>query len=210
MKILNDLFDREILKYTFMPLGLSLLFWAVVFWLWGDDVINFVASLAQNLPYSDKIVSLIQSSSFLVLGGLYYLLSISTLGLFSSFFVDKIVLRINQKHYNCPVKEAGFKDTLRGVVVSLKALFLYFVIFIFTFWMLFIPVVNVVYQMFMWSILNKAPLEFDAGYLFDVEKKGIWWIVFLTSAVYFIPLLSYFGYSFQLIFVTHYILRSCK
>jgi hypothetical protein len=81
----------------------------------------------------------------------------------------------------------------------------------FTFWMLFIPVVNVVYQLFMWSVLNKAPLEFDSTYLFKIKPKKNFFLVFITSLIYFVPFLSLFGYTFQLIFMTHYNLKKgCK
>jgi hypothetical protein len=83
--------------------------------------------------------------------------------------------------------------------------------------MLFIPVLNIFYQLFMWSILNKKPLVFDSSYLFFDPKKiekelGIkaWVVVFLTSVVYFIPVVSWFGYTIQLIFMTHVVLKRCS
>ncbi len=208
--MLKDLFDKEILKYTFLPLLLSLGFWGIMFFIFGGNILNFFAYLSTYLPKGDEISNFIKEYGWSVLIFLWYLGVISTIGLFSSFFIDKIVLRIN-RHYNCPVKKVNFKDTLKGVFISLKAFFIYLIIFMFTFWMLFIPVVNVVYQLFMWSVLNKAPLEFDSTYLFKIKPNKNFFLVFITSLIYFVPFLSLFGYTFQLIFMTHYNLKKgCK
>jgi hypothetical protein len=208
--VLKDLFDKEILKYTFLPLLLSLGFWGIMFFIFGGNILNFFAYLSTYLPKGDEISNFIKEYGWSVLIFLWYLGVISTIGLFSSFFIDKIVLRIN-RHYNCPVKKVNFKDTLKGVFISLKAFFIYLIIFMFTFWMLFIPVVNVVYQLFMWSVLNKAPLEFDSTYLFKIKPNKNFFLVFITSLIYFVPFLSLFGYTFQLIFMTHYNLKKgCK
>ncbi len=218
MKVFKDLFDKEILKYTFLPFLLSLIFWGVVFFFFKDEVYEFILSYIAHLPFSSSIENFLSGvGSFLILAIFYYLAVVSTLGIFSSFFVEKIVLRINEKHYTCPVREVSFKDTLKGVLISLKSFLIYLVLFVFTFWMLFIPFVNVAYQMFLWALLNKKPLVFDSSYLFmdpeEVEKKAnfkIWVLAFFSSVIYFVPFLGLFGYTFQLIIITHFVLKMCK
>jgi uncharacterized protein involved in cysteine biosynthesis len=218
MKALRDFFDKEILKYTFLPFLISVVFWGVVFFVFSDDIYSFLLSYIQHLPFSSSIENFLSGlGSFLVIAIFYYLAVISTLGVFSSFFIDKIVLRINEKHYGCEVKNESFKESLKGVLISLKSFFIYLILFVFTFWLLFIPVVNIFYQMFMWSVLNKKPLVFDSSYLFldykEVEKRlnfKIWILVFLSSFIYFIPILGLFGYTFQLIIITHLVLNYCK
>ncbi len=216
MKILEDLFDKVIIRYTLLPLFISLVFWGVILILFGGNLLHLIGEYAKVLPYGETIENLINSAGWIVLIILYYLLSISTLGVFSSFFIDHIVLRINEKHFNCTPRETSWKDTLYGLWVSIKAFLIYIVLFIFTFWMLFIPVLNIFYQLFMWSVLNKKPLIFDSSYLFFDPKKieeelGIkaWIVVFLTSLVYFIPIVSWFGYTIQLIFMCHVVLKKC-
>jgi len=217
MKVLEDLFDKVVLKYTLLPLGMSLLFWGVLLVLFGSDILNIIANYSKSLPYGDVVSGFVNSAGWIFLIILYYLLTISTLGVFSSLFIDKIVLRINEKHFNCTPRETTFKDTLYGLWVSVKAFLIYIVLSIFTFWILFIPVVNIFYQMFMWSVLNKKPLIFDSSYLFFIakeieEKLGIkaWLVVFFTSVVYFVPIVSWFGYTIQLIFMSHMVLKKCS
>ena len=218
MKFIEDFLDSKILKYTFLPFLLSMIFWGVVFFLFSDKIYSFLLGYIQHLPFSSGIESILSGlGSVIVIAVLYYLAVISTLGIFSSFFIDHIVLRINEKHYGCVAKKPTFKDTLKGIAVSLKSFFIYIVLFIFTFWMLFIPVVNIFYQMFMWSVLNKKPLVFDSSYLFmepsEFEKAAnikIWILVFISSLIYFIPVLGLFGYTFQLILITHAALKYCK
>ena len=218
MNIIKDMLDKKILKYTVLPFVIDLIFWLIIFLFFSNDIIGFLQSVVSNLPFGAKIENLIANiGGVLLIIVLYYIAVISTLGIFSSFYIDKIVLRINELHYGYPVRKTSFKDTLYGLFVSLKSFLIYLVIFIFTFYLLFIPVVNIIYQMFMMSILNKKPLVFDSSYLFfnpkEIEKKygfEIWWRVFLSSFIYLIPFVSLFGYTFQLIIITNFILKRCK
>jgi uncharacterized protein involved in cysteine biosynthesis len=216
--MLKDFFDKQILKYTFLPFIISIIFWAIIFLVFKDFIYNFLFSYISHLPFSNMINQILSGiGSGIIILVLYYFSVISTLGIFSSFFIDKIVLRINEKHYNCSVKEAKIKDSLKGILISLKSFLIYFIIFIFTFFLLFIPIVNIIYEMFLFSVLNKKPLVFDSSYLFldpeIVEKENKWKInllVFFSSLVYFIPFVSLFGYTFQLILISHFVLKKCK
>jgi uncharacterized protein involved in cysteine biosynthesis len=217
MGVFSDFFDKKILKYTFLPFLLSLIFWGVVFFFFKDFIYDVLNVYLAKIPYfGDKVSEVLSAiGSGIVIFLLYYISVISTLGIFSSFFIDKIVERINEKHYNLPKRNVTFKDTVKGVLIALKSFFIYFVIFIFTFFLLFIPIVNIFYQMFMWSVLNKKPLVFDSSYLFtqpeEIEEKyniKIWTLVFFSSLIYFIPFVSLFGYTFQLILMTHFVLNN--
>jgi len=218
MNAIKDLFDKEILKYTILPFLIDLVFWTILFFFFSNNITQFLLSIVSHLPFGEKISNLLANvGSVILVVVLYYVLVVATLGIFSSFFIDKIVLRINEKYYNLAPKKTSFSDALKGVFISIKSFFVYLIIFIFTFYLLFVPIVNIFYQMFMMSILNKKPLLFDSSYLFcdfkEIEKKynfKIFLIVFLTSVIYIIPLLSLFGYTFQLIFVTHFVLKKCK
>jgi len=218
MKALLDLFDGKIIKYTVLPFLLSILFWGVIFYFFSDEIYVLFKGYASHLPFGEtisSILSTIGSSLFIIV--FFYLAVISTLGVFTSFFIDHIVLRINEKHYGLTPRKVEFKDTLYGVFVSVKSFLIYLFVFIFTFFLVFIPIVNILYQMFMWSLLNKKPLVFDSSYLFanpaEIEKKyntNIWMLVFATSVIYFIPFVSLFGYTFQLVFMTHFVLQKLK
>ena len=218
MNAIKDLFDKKILKYTVLPFIISLIFWLIVFLFFSHNITQLLLSVISYLPFGEKISNLIANiGSVVLIIILYYVLVIATLGVFSSFFIDKIVLRINEKHYNLTPKNPSFYDTLKGVFVSVKSFFIYILIFVFTFYFLFIPVVNIIYQMFMMSVLNKKLLIFDGSYLFcdtkEIEKKynfQLWWRVFFTSFIYLIPFISLFGYTFQLIIIVHFILKNCN
>jgi uncharacterized protein involved in cysteine biosynthesis len=218
LKALADLFDGKILKYTFLPLILSLLFWGIVFYLFSDNIYDMLQSYLSHIPFGETFKNiLLMLGSGVIIFLAYYLLVISTLGVFSSFFIDHIVLRINEKHYKLTPKKPTVDDMIKGVIISIKSFLIYLVVFMFTFFFLFIPFVNIIYQLFMWSLLNKKPLVFDSSYLFtdpfEFEKKynlKIWNLVFLTSIIYFIPFISLFGYTFQLVFMTHFVLSKLK
>ena len=197
---------RKILIYTILPFFIDLIFWGVVFFVFKEEIYDLVFSVFSNIPFANVVTTI---SSTIVILVLYYVLVLATLGIFSSFFIDKIVLEIN-KNYNCPLKKTSFKDTLKGLFLSIKSFLIYFVIFIFTFWMLFIPVLNVIYQVVMMYVLNKRVLIFDSTYLFDIKLQKVDFIIFLTSFIYLIPILSLFGYTFQLYFVTKKQLKACN
>ena len=214
---LKVFFDKKILKYTILPFLIDLVFWFVVFLFFSNNIISFFSSIISHLPFGNKIEEIISNiGGWILILIFYYIAVISTLGVFSSFFIDKIVLRINE-YFNCPLRDVGFKENIKGILISLKSFFIYLVVFIFTFYLIFIPVVNIFYQMFIMSLLNKKPLVFDSSYLFfdpkEVEKKynlKIWILVFLSSVIYLVPFVSLFGYTFQLIIISSFLLKNCK
>ena len=218
MNAFKDLFDKKILKFTIMPFFIDLFFWFIVYLFFSEKIISFFISLMDYFPVSEKFSQSIGNIGGMILTFLFYYLSvISTLGIFTSFFIDKIVLRINEKHFQLQYKIPTFKDTIKGIWISLKSFLIYFLIFIFTFYLIFVPVVNIFYQIFMMSILNKKPLVFDSSYLFinprKIEKKyniRIWLLVLITSIIYLIPIISLFGYTFQLVFMAHFVLKKIK
>jgi len=210
-----DLFDSKIIKYSFAPLFLSILFWGAVFYFFSGNIVDLVHAYISYLPFGESINNILLSvGSTIVLMFLYYELVILSIGVFSSFFVDKITARINEKYYRLPQKEASL---IEGILVSLKGMLNFLLFFILTFYLLFIPVVNIFYQVFLWSLAIKKPLVFDSSAMFCDYKRferennlKIWTIIFATSFIYFIPLLSFFGYTLQLIIMTHFVLSKCK
>ena len=212
---LSDLFDSKIIKYSFAPLFLSILFWGIVFYFFSGNIVDLIHTYISYLSFGDSINNILSGiGSTIVLMFLYYELVILSIGVFSSFFVDKITMRINEKYYNMPVKETSL---IEGIWVSLKGMLNFIIFFILTFYLLFIPVVNIFYQVFLWSLAIKKPLVFDSSALFcdykEFEKKNnlkIWVLIFFTSFIYFIPILSFFGYTLQLIMMTHFVLSKCK
>jgi len=218
MNIIKDIFDKKILKYTILPFMVDLIFWLIIFIFFSNNIIEFLESIISFLPFGEKIENILANiGGIILIIVIYYVVVIATLGIFTSFYIDKIVLRINELHYNCNVRKISFKDTLHGIFISIKSFIIYLIVFIFTFYLLFIPIINIFYHMFMMSILNKKPLTFDSSYLFfdskEIEKKynfAIWVRVFLSSFIYLIPIISLFGYTFQLIIMTNFILKQCK
>lgn len=211
----SDLFDSKIIKYSFAPLFLSVIFWGVVFYFFSGNIVSIVHTYISYLPFGESINNILAGvGSTIVLMFLYYELVILSIGVFSSFFVDKITSRINEKYYNLPQKETSI---IEGVLVSLKGMLNFIIFFILTFYLLFIPVVNIFYQAFLWSLAIKKPLVFDSSAMFcdykEFERKNnlkIWSLIFFTSFIYFVPILSFFGYTLQLIIMTHFVLNKCK
>ncbi len=211
----NDLFDSKIIQYAFAPLFISVVFWGVVFNLFSSNIMSFIYSYISFLPFGENINHLLSNmGSTIVLMFLYYEAVILSVGVFSSFFIDKITSRINEKYYNVHQNNIS---VVEGLLVSLKGMLNFIIFFILTFYLLFVPVVNIFYQVFLWSMAIKKPLVFDSSAMFcdykEFERKKnlkIWSVVFITSFIYFIPILSFFGYTLQLIIMTHFVLNNCS
>ncbi len=212
---IKDLFDFKILKYAILPFVLDLVFWGIIFFIFSDDILGFIHSYVGMLPFGESFNNFLTNiGGGIVLAIVYYELVVLTLGVFSSFFVDKIVKEINQKHYNLKERRVSL---IKGVLTSLKSFLVSGIVFLFTFYLLFVPFLNIVYQVFIWALANKKPLLFDSVGSFcdfeEIEKKynfSIWSLVFLTSVVYFIPIVSLFGYTIQLIVLANFLLNKCK
>ena len=153
MNIIKDLFNTKILKYIVAPFFISLIFWGAVFYFFSDNIVNLVMLYVYFLPFGESVNKFIANiGSFIILFFLYYQLVIISLGFFSSFFVEKIVKYINNKYYHLPEKKINL---IEGMIVSLKGMVQFLLIFAFTFYLLFIPIIYIFYQLFLWSMLIK-------------------------------------------------------
>jgi len=212
--VITDLFDLKIIKYSLFPLLISIVFWGIVFYFFSTDIVGFIHYYVSYLPFANTVNNILTNiGSTIVLIFLYYEMVILSMGIFIAFFVDKITGRINEKYYHLGIRKISLSE---GILVSVKGFIYFLLFFILTFYLFFIPVINIFYQVFLWSLAIKKSLVFDSTALFcdykTFEKKQnlkIWTLVFITSFVYFLPVISLFGYVFQLIIMTHFVLSQC-
>ena len=203
--------NKEILKIVLKPFLISILVSGVLIFLLSFLLYPFM-KLILAIPFINNLLSGISFNS--IMAYIFYQLTIMITSIVNAFFVEEIVRKLNDTFYKLPIKNTSI---IEAIIWSLKGIGIFILIFPFTFFLLFIPFINILYQLFLWSILNKKSLIYDASSMFckvkDVEKnlnKKIWILVFVSSVIYFIPVLNIFGYTFQLILLTHFILIYCK
>jgi len=129
----------------------------------------------------------------------------------TSLFSEPLITDIEKREFkNSDIvrdnlfKSIGYtiKDTLIFIVASIIA-----------FPLLFVPIVNIIVQIILWSWLIKDTIGFDALSLtrekidkneLKQHKSGVWFISFVAALFNFVPILNLFSPYFGEIAMFHY------
>ena len=130
----------------------------------------------------------------------------------TSFMIEPLLIKLAQKHYP-DTKVVGTPNITTSLLLSLKSAMMMFIIFMFTFPVMFIPLVGAVYMLWLWSILLKKPTIYDVSSLFIEDKKEIKkrikkssMLAMIAAAFNYIPVLNIFAAVFAQILFLHHIL----
>ncbi len=211
-KALRDLFDRKIFFVSLLPLVVSAIFWSGFFYLWHESISLFFTYVLSYIPYigsSEWLRKGIEAVSGIFA---YYQLVILTSMMIVGLIADSIVDRVNEKHYH--LKKQGFGSTKGSIFVSLRQNLIFFILFMFALPLMFIPVINVIVNISLWSILIKEPLFYDsvAMYATKDEYKRLKsqnlaqtrLLTWLGASLFLIPFLGVFVYVIQLLIFAHF------
>jgi uncharacterized protein involved in cysteine biosynthesis len=218
LKSFKDIFDKKIFFTSLLPIILASLFWGVIFFIFIDPISHFVAYLASYIPF-------IGDSSWLQdgiksIGGVlvYYELVIISSVMIVGIISDKIVDRINEKYYHN--QKWGFGSVSGSVMVALRQNLIFITLFLFLVWTLFIPGVNVIIHIFLWSVLIKKPNFYDslAMYATKSEYKILQksdrlkttLLSMIGASMFLIPIVGVFIYVVQLLIFSHFNLKRLK
>ncbi|MEA3418933.1 MAG: EI24 domain-containing protein, partial [Campylobacterota bacterium] len=130
----------------------------------------------------------------------------------TSLLSEPLLIKLAQKHY--PGKPVvGSPNIATSVYLSLKAGLVFLLLFLFTFPLIFIPILGQVWMLWLWSILIKEPNTYDVGSLFIADKavlkqkrKSSGIIAMIASLFNYIPVLNIFAPLFGQILFLHQIL----
>lgn len=139
---------------------------------------------------------------------------IITISSLSSLLSEKLLIQLAKDEYpNVPIINAG--DIKKSTYYTLKANIIFLLLFLFTFPLIFIPILGQIWMLWLWSISIKEPTLYDVGSLFisDIKElrrvKGKATLVsLLASSFNYIPILHIFAPLFAQILFLHYILLS--
>jgi len=207
-KSLQDILSKDVILFViktgFISLVLTLLF---VWNMWGI-LTDIIASYLSWIPWE-----WVQTSGAFVATLLFtYMLFIIMVSLGTSLYSEKLLLALAKKHYpGAPV--IGSANMTTSILLTLKSIIVFLLLFIITLPLLFIPILGQVWILYLWSILLKEPTVYDVGALFITDKKTLkekkkkTSILAMTAAFFnYIPLVNIFAPVFAQILFLHHIL----
>ncbi len=207
-KSFKDIISPIVLIFTLRVALISLAITVTLLWLFGARLNSFVSGYLSWMPWE-----WLQTTGAAVAAiAISYMVFIIMISIVTSFMVEPLLRKLAKKHY--PEAEvAGTPNIIMSIFLSLKSAMIFFLIFMFTFPIMFIPLVGAVYMLWLWSILLKAPTIYDVSSLFIADKQEIkartkkaTMLSMIAAGFNYIPLLNIFAAVFAQILFLHHIL----
>ncbi|NOR55240.1 MAG: hypothetical protein GQ531_03435 [Sulfurovum sp.] len=208
-KSLQDIFSQDVIVFVLKITFAALIISAVFIWLFGGLLSSMMISTFSWIPWE----WLQETVAFLVNFLLYYLLIIIVISILTSLYIEPLLIKLAKKHYpNSPV--VGSPNLHTSFLLSIKSAIIALLIFIFTFPLIFIPILGqTIYPLWIWSIIIKEPTVYDVSALFIADKsiirekrKEARSIAMIASLFNYVPVLNIFSAVFAQILFLHHIL----
>jgi len=211
-KSIKDIFSSAVLLFVFKVTLISLFFTATLLWLAGGSMNSFIAGYLSWLPWEWLQTTGASVASIAI----SYMIFIIMISIVTSFMIEPLLIKLAKKHY--PDRDiVGSPNITTSLLLSLKSAMLMFIIFLFTFPVMFIPLVGAVYMLWLWSILLKNPAIYDVSSLFILDKKEIkektkksTLLSMIAAGFNYIPVVNIFSAVFVQILFLHNILGNNK
>lgn len=213
-KSFRDFLNFRILLISLVPIIGAALFWGVVFYIFSDQIEVLLVSWLDRVPFLDTQWAV---DAVELIGGVvvFYQLMIATAVMIVGLIADGVVDRINARRYQ--LDKVGFGTLSGSIWTSLKSNVLFILLFVLLLPLVFVPVVNIVVQLWLWMLLLKKPLFYDslAMYarpeeytrLLKADRRQTFVITLAAASLFLIPLIGVFVYVLQLLFFTNYNLQ---
>ena len=211
-KSLSDILSPSVLSFILKVGFGSILLWVVVLWFSWDLYSGMITTYIQKIPFVGSWEWFQSSGAVVAALIIGYMLMIITVSILTSLYSEPLLIKLAEKHY--PGKPVvGTPNIATSVYLSIKAGVVFLLLFLFTFPLIFIPIIGQVWMLWLWSLLIKEPNTYDVGSLFisdkqllKREKKKAWLTAMVASLFNYIPLLNIFAPLFGQIMFLHYLL----
>jgi len=207
-KSFKDILSPTVLFFVIKVAFIAFAITSILLWFMGGSINSFIASYLSWLPW----VWLQTTGASVASIAISYMLFIMMISIVTSFLVEPLLIRLAEKHYP-ETKVVGTPNISTSLIISLKSAMLMFVIFIFTFPIMFIPLIGAVYMLWLWSLLLKKPTIYDVSSLFIADKKEVknrtkksTMLAMIAAGFNYIPVLNIFSAVFAQILFLHAIL----
>ncbi len=209
---MRDLLDSQILKLSLVPIILSAVLLGLLFFIFSSNISSLFLYLASFVPFigdSDWFRDSIEAIGVVFI---YYhlliIISLMLVGLIS----DKIVDIVNTKHYR--LEKIGFGTTKESIYISMRQNILFLLLLLILLPTLFVPILNIVVMVYLWSIAIKKPMSYDSistiatkdeyQTLISRDRVKTATLSLLTASLFLIPVLGILVYILQLLTFSHY------
>lgn len=207
-KSFKDIFSSTVLLFVLKVTFISLAITVALLWGVKDSLNAFIVSYLSWIPWEWLQTTGASVASI----ALSYMVFIVMISIVTSFMVEPLLIELAKKHYP-EVKVVGTPNINTSILLNLKAAMIFFIIFMFTFPVMFIPLVGAVYMLWLWSILLKVPTMYDVSSLFIADKKEMkektkktTMLSMIAAGFNYIPVLNIFAAVFAQILFLHHIL----
>lgn len=207
-KSFKDIFSSTVLLFVLKVTLISLAITVALLWGVKDSLNAFIVSYLSWIPWEWLQTTGASVASI----ALSYMVFIVMISIVTSFMVEPLLIELAKKHYP-EVKVVGTPNINTSILLNLKAAMIFFIIFMFTFPVMFIPLVGAVYMLWLWSILLKVPTMYDVSSLFIADKKEMkektkktTMLSMIAAGFNYIPVLNIFAAVFAQILFLHHIL----
>ena len=209
-KSFKDIFSSTVLLFIAKVTLISVAITAILIWLFNTTLVSFVKSYLSWIPWE----WLQTSGAAVATIAIAYMLFIMVLSIITSLMAEPMLITLAKKHYpDTPV--IGSADVMTSLLLSLKSGAIFLLLFLFTFPIMFIPLVGAVYMLWLWSILLKKPTINDVSSLFIKDKKELkektkksTMLAMIAAGFNYIPIVNIFAPVFAQILFLHHIVGS--
>ncbi|RRS30450.1 MAG: hypothetical protein P794_07160 [Epsilonproteobacteria bacterium (ex Lamellibrachia satsuma)] len=207
-KSLHDILSKDVLLFVLKITIASLIVTALFVWLFGGMLSGFITTYLSWIPWE----WLQTTGASVITFAVAYILFIVVISVLTSLAIEPLLIKLAKKHYP-KVAVVGASNMTTSITLSIKAAFIFLILFFFTFPLLFIPVFGQLWMLWLWSVLLKAPTAYDVSSLFISDKKVIkektkksTLIAMIASLFNYVPVLNIFAPVFAQILFLHHIL----
>jgi len=207
-KILEKVSKEKYNLFSILLIFASALVWSIIWFFKGEYFHLEFLKLLNLLPFETVEVGI----SYLL--GIYFIyIAITVTTLITTSFLSEMLLKGVHKNY-FPYDDLLKEDEVATSKIRVKDITIYMVVSIFTFPLLFIPILNFVIQLILWVWIIKDTLINDSSALLiprdkreslSVHKFDFMVISVVTSLFNFLPLFNVFGPFFGEIAMFHYL-----
>ena len=211
-KSFKDIFSATVLFFVAKVTIISIAITVILIWLLSGTLTSFITGYLSWIPWEWAQTTGASVATIAIA----YMLFILVLSIITSFMVEPLLKKLAKKHYP-EVPIIGTANISISIMLSLKSGLIFLLLFLFTFPIMFIPLIGAVWMLWLWSILLKAPTIYDVSALFLSDKEEIkkrtkksTFTAMIAAGFNYIPLLNIFAPVFAQILFLHQILGKEK
>lgn len=199
--------QREYSYFYIISLICSILFWALIWFFKGNYLHVELLKLLNWLPFE----TIDKSMSYMIACLIIYNLIIVFSLFVASILSQKVLFEINREYFD---NDVVYSKELNIFRYTIKDTAIFFLLSIVLFPLFFIPILNWIVQIGLWTYLVRNTFRYDvSAVLFgDINEErlkktniAIWSISFISAIFNFIPFINIFGSFFGEISMFHYL-----